>query len=117
MYQNITTGDKVDSYFYIICKPFCREILPLMDSLSIRVPVNIEVEHPIDWKFYGSGVLVNSKSSTMPGYQIDEFDEGKMIPASAITVYGATNAIRIHDTEQSYFVCNLEQCEDIVIEF
>lgn len=91
--------------------------MPLMDSLSIKTPVNIEIEHPIDWQFYASGEEVQTKLSNITGYEIDEFNEGKPIPSYAITIYGSNNAIRIHDTDQVYMVVNPDQAEDIVGEF
>lgn len=45
IYYREATDEGINSYFYVTCKPFCRELLPLMDSLALKTPVNIEIDH------------------------------------------------------------------------
>lgn len=116
VYENETYQGSTIEYFYVICKPFCRNLFPLMDTPIVKTPFNIEIEHPPEWTFFSSGKLVNSNSSVVPGYIHDEFDQGKAIPAYAITIYGTTSEVKIHDTEDVYIVCSPEQAEDIVLE-
>lgn len=88
-----------------------------MDTPVVKIPIGLNIEHLASWTYFSSGKLINSTQSATPGYVIDTFAEGKQIPAYALTVYGASNVVKIHDTLDTYVVCSPEVAEDVILEF